>query len=284
MENSRRPQSDVGTYGLRISGLPYAGPLLSPAEADAPLLHIERRSAESTVRGSGVGEERAQFELTDGAPLGLQLWRSPLRARFTGWRIHDDQTLVHPYLAVVAATAGYWLDWDAFHAGAFRLVDTAWAVLGARGDGKSTLLARLAQRGVDVLSDDLCMIDRGEVLAGPNAIDLRADAAGQLRTGHDVGVIGGRERWRVTTAPSSARTRLGGWISLRWADEFALRRIPPSRLVPALLANPTLKLPVRRPERLLSLAALPGWELSRPEGWAELDSACDVLMDGLAES
>jgi len=213
--------------------------------------------------------------------MALEMWRDPLRARFTGRHRLDSHALVHPFLALAAATAAHWLDREAFHAGAFRLGDEAFAVLGEKDAGKSTAMCHLATRGIDVLADDLVVLENGDVLAGPNSIDLRPGAAHRLGVGKNLGMIGARERWRVITGVSEPRTRLAGWITLRWGATVELRKIPATNLLATLLASTTLRLPTRDPERMLALAALPAYELRRPQRWEALDSASTLLIEHL---
>jgi hypothetical protein len=261
--------------------VPGAAALLSEVAPDAPLLRIERRVAVPRIAGSGIGEDRAQFELLDEDALALELWRDPLRARFSAASPPDDQALIHPFLSLAAATAAYWLGWDALHSGAFRLGDSAWAVLGDRGAGKSSTLCGLAKQGVDVLTDDLLVVADGYVLAGPNSIDLRAETAHHLSVGDYLGIVGARERWRVVTPTSPCRTRLAGFVTLSWGEQVDLRPVPASRRVEMLLAGSTLGLPSPTPRRLLELAALPAWELRRPKRWAAQRAAGDLLVERL---
>ena len=245
------------------------------------MLTIERVVGDPAIVGTGVGEDRAQFELEDHGPLALEVWRRPLLARFTGLRPPNDEALVHPFLVLAAATAAHWLGWDALHAGAFRLGQSAWGILGERNAGKSSLLCGLALRGIDVLTDDLLVIADGEALAGPKSVDLRGEASRRLCVGEPLGVVGARERWRYRTPPSLPSTRLAGFLSLSWGERLELAPVPARRRIPALLASSTLALPSLRPQRLIELAALPAWELCRPRDWNVLDDACDLLADRL---
>jgi hypothetical protein len=247
----------------------------------APLLEIERCVGPPDITGSGIGDDRAQFELLDSGILALEIWRDPLRARFTGAYPPDDQALIHPFLSLAAATSAHWMGWDALHAGGFRVGDLAWAVLGDRGAGKSSTMCDLALRGVDVLTDDLLVIADGDVLAGPNSIDLRPETARELRVGEDLGVVGARERWRVVTPASSPRTPLAGFVSLSWGDDVELVPLSARQRVELLLAGSILGLPSASPHRLLELAALPAWELRRPRRWTALSEAGRLLVNRL---
>jgi len=246
------------------------------------VLTIERVVGEPAIVGTGVGEDRAQFELEDGGLLALEVWRHPLRARFTGAHPPDDQALVHPFLVLAAATAAHWLDWEAIHAGGFRLGNAAWGVLGDRNAGKSSLLCGLSLRGVDVLSDDLLVLADGMVHAGPNSVDLRAETARRLDVGEYIGVAGARERWRFVTPHSRLRTPLAGFVSLSWGERIEMLPLPASRRLQLLMEGSTLGLPSATPGRLLELAALPSFELRRPKDWAALDQGVRLLVDRLS--
>lgn len=273
-----------GAYGFRIAGLPGAGPLLSRLPVDSPLLRVEWAMEEQALTISGVGENRARFQVAGSAPVVIDIWRDPLRARFSGLRRPDEQAFVHPFLSLVAATVANWLGQEAFHSGAFLLDGKAWALLGEKEDGKSSMLCHLATQGFDVLTDDLLVVDRGVALSGPNSLDLRAGTAQHLGVGENLGIVGERERWRVVTRPTAQRVPLAGWLSLGWAETVELVHIPVSRRVPMLLESSMLKLPARHPERLLALAALPAWELRRPRRWDSLEACTALLTERLSAS
>lgn len=281
VEGQRPPDVDragtAGAYGLRLEGLIGADRLLSPLAVGAPLLRVEQVMGIGGILECRLWEDRAHFQLLEAEATALEISRAPLVARFTVTRPFDAQALVHPYLALAAAVVSHWAGMDAFHAGAFVKDGGAWALVGDKGLGKSTTLAYLASRGVDVLTDDLLIVDHGAVLAGPNSIDLRSEAAAHLGVGDCLGAVGARERWRVVTAPSVPRTPLRGWIFLSWGDEVGLRPVSLSRRLSLLLAHPALGLPRTEPKRLLELAALPGWELRRPQRWGVMDEVLATL-------
>jgi hypothetical protein len=281
VEGERLPDVDptgtTGAYGLRLDGLSGAERLLSPVAADSPLLRVEQVMGIGGILECLLWNDRAQFQLLEAEATALEISRTPLVARFTVKQPFDVQALVHPYLALAAAIVSHWAGMNAFHAGAFVKDGGAWALVGDKGLGKSSTLAYLADRGVDVLTDDLLIVDHGEVLAGPNSIDLRSGAAACLGIGKCLGIIGARERWRVVTAPSAPRTPLRGWIFLSWGNEVSLRPVSLSRRLSLLLANPALGLPPTQPELLLEMAALPVWELRRPQRWGVMDEVLAAL-------
>lgn len=266
----------AGAYGLSLPDLEGAAGLLVPAPADWPVLRVCRRAGVVPAVVPRVSESRATLRLQGGGQVDVE--RQGLTATFTHPGPADDEAIVHPYLAGAAATVSRWLRRDAFHAGAFVAGGGAWAVLGDKGGGKSTLLAWLAQRGVPLVTDDLLVVDAGMALAGPRCADLRDEAAAALSLGEDVGVLGARRRFRMRTAPVAPAVPLRGWILPTWGGELAALPVPASRRLPALLHHLALRVPPLYPARFLDYAALPFIELRRPRRWDLLDPASDLLL------
>jgi hypothetical protein len=276
---SSAPQAGpVGAYGLRLEGLRDARSLLVPADPNWPTFHIDRETGAPPWREFDVvTDSDAQLMLQTGGEI--RIVREPGTVIFSTEPGMSEEALVHPYLAPVAAVAGYWFDRESFHAGAFVVDGAAWAVLGERESGKSTLLASLALRGIDVLSDDMLILDSDRPFAGPRSIDLRATAAQELGVGQHLGVVGARERWRLQLAPTSCATSLLGWIFLAWGSRIETVRVEPHERIVRLGAQRGVRLPPKDPARLLDLAGLPAWELRRPHDWTALDAATDALID-----
>jgi hypothetical protein len=190
----------------------------------------------------------------------------------------DPQELVHPYLVPAAAGFCAWTGREAYHAGAFVVGGRAWAVVGDKEGGKSTVLAHLAQRGHAVLSDDLLVLEDRTVQPGPRLIDLRRPAAEHLGIGEPVPSIREGGRWRMLLEPTPD-VELAGWVFLRWGDTVGIDRVGPGDRVGRLLElGPT------RPEAVVSLASLPAYELVRPRDWEALPHAADRLLDELARA
>jgi hypothetical protein len=182
--------------------------------------------------------------------------------------------LVHPHLAAAVTVSAYWLGRESFHAGAFVVGDGAWAVVGEKTSGKSTLLASIAQAGLPVMTDDILVLAGETALAGPRSIDLRQPTAEHLGIGEALGVFGDRERWRVPLPQVEPELPLRGWVSLRWAEETVVRPVKGSERLMRIAGNRGFLLEPRDPAMLIGLSSLPMLELSRPARW---DAAADAL-------
>jgi hypothetical protein len=271
-------EGPIGAYGLRLEGIGGARSLLSPADPGWPAFHIHSRVDTRPWRDfEVVTDSEAQLMLKTGGEI--RMVRDPGNVIFSTERPLSEEALVHPYLAPVAAVAGYWFDRESFHAGSFVVDGAAWALLGEREAGKSTLLASLALRGVTVLSDDMLILDDDVPFTAPRSIDLRAAAARRLGVGQPLGVVGARERWRLRLGPDTGPTTLRGWIFLAWGDGVEISEVKPHERIARLGAQRGVRLPPRDPARLIDLAGLPAWELRRPRAWDSLDRAADVLLD-----
>ena len=270
-------EGPVGAYGLRLEGVEAGRPLLVPADPHWPTFQIRSEVGEPPWRQSDVvTDSEAELRLQTGGEVRIE--RDGL-VLFTTRRLVEGWELIHPYLAPVAAVAGYWFDRESFHAGAFVVDGAAWAVLGERDAGKSTLLASLALRGVTVLSDDMLILDGVAPFAGPRSIDLRSAAARHLGVGEPLGIVGARERWRLRLGPITASAALRGWIFPVWGNQTDVSELTPHERVARLGSQRGLRLPAKDPARLLDLAALPAWELRRPRDWDALDAATNLILD-----
>jgi hypothetical protein len=272
--------SSPGAYGFKLTGADEARELLVDAPPDWPDLTLERRlvAAEPPERDS-IGPEFARITLQQG---WVELARADNRATFCLRTAITDSDLVHPYLAPAAAVAARWAGRESFHAGAVVVSGGAWGVLGDKETGKSSTLAWLALHGHDVLMDDLLVLDGGDALAGPRCIDLREGPAAQLGAGEPLGVVGLRERWRLTLGPVPPRVPLRGWVTLGWGDRV---EVEPARSVDRLLALLPLRsvrLVPPAPDALVRLASLPVLQLRRPQVWESLPGAAEALLDAIA--
>jgi hypothetical protein len=266
----------AGCYGFALTGVEAARELLVEALDDWPALELRH---EPTGPGGpeldSVGPDRAELPLHGG---WATIERSPARVVFRLPAAPPARDLVHPYLAPAAAVAARWAGRESFHAGAVVAGGGAWAVLGDKESGKSTTLAHFALRGLDVVADDLLVIDRDAVLAGPRCIDLREASAQRLGAGEPLGVVGVRERWRLALGPVAPRVPLRGWITLAWADEVAVEPLRGAERMLALLPFRSVQLVPGAPADLVDFSSLPVLRFARPRHWDALEPGAERLL------
>lgn len=254
-------------YGLRLRGLPTKG--LMPVDAlDWPVVEVRQAGGEMPSEEPWLGDDDALLEL-DGVRR-LALTRAPALATFHGPTLSPDD-LLHPYLGPVGITFSRWLGRETFHAGAFVVSGGAWALVGPREAGKSSLLAALARRGIPVFCDDLVVIDGLDAFAGPRMLDLRERPAPDLADERDVEPARRGTRWRVKLDAVEPVAPFRGWVFLRWSDSLRLERVPAATTLARLAGwrgRPELPSDA---EQMLELGALPAWELHRPRGWHAVD-------------
>jgi hypothetical protein len=272
----------VGAYGLRLRGVDSVRALLVPAEASWPSVELVSRIGENSPDPYDcVSERRAALKLREGGRILIE--REEGRVLFTAPNPPRPEELVHPFLAPVASVYAYWLGRESFHAGAFVADDGVWALIGDRESGKSSTLAWLALTGYEVVCDDVLVLEGANTLPAPRSIDLRPEAAHALGAGEPIGLVGARERWRLTLGAVRRNLPLRGWIFLTWSDRVETVRVPgPERLV-RLGANRGARLPLSDPAGLVELAALPGWELRRPRGWDSLVPAAERMLETVSD-
>jgi hypothetical protein len=271
----------LGAYGFRLAGLDAAARLLARAEPEWPELVLDRVIDDAAAPSHDrVGEDRAELILRSGG--WVELDRAASKATYHLHHRPRDGDLLHPYLAPVAALAARWLGRESFHAGAFVVDGGAWAVLGDKEAGKSSTLAHLALRGHAVVSDDVLVLEGGDVFAGPRCIDLRAEPSKRLGAGEPLGVVGVRERFRLELGPMPSRVPLHGFVMLGWGDEVALEPVHGAERLLALVPHRALLLESNAPADLLDLSSLPFLRLRRPHDWASLEETADVLLHALA--
>jgi hypothetical protein len=256
-------------YGLRVTGLD--GTRLLPVGLENQIRVAVSQSRDDPERPA-LGADRAVLDLPNGRQLRLD--RRAGTATFTGPPLSPDE-LVHPYLGAVASIFNRWAGREVFHAGAFVAGGRAWAVVGGREAGKSTLLAALADRGVPVVADDLVVTDGEDVFCGPRCIDLRTLGPGWPGP---VTPARGNTRWRRALPPLSPRIPLGGWIHLRWEAAAAMAPVPASVSLGRLAAGRTRPALASDPGTLLTLATRPAWDLGRRREWAEMDAVIDLVL------
>jgi hypothetical protein len=289
MENDRlRPSScspptlapvRVGAYGLHLPDLGDAADLLVEAPAGWPSWRIV------LATGSGAPTEFVEQS------------RARVRSAPSGWVDIDLSThtttlhlphepphahIAHPFLGSTAVVVADWLGLQSFHAGAFVTDRGAWAILGYKGAGKSSMLAALSRMGVPILTDDLLVI--GEELqgfAGPRCIDLRRETASALSLGVHLGVVGTRERWRIQLDPIAAELPLAGWICLDWGEPGILP-VPTHERIRILHQSVALRVEQHDPgilTRLMDLFALPMVRVRRRKSMATLTEMAEAVLD-----
>lgn len=267
-----------GAYGLHLPALAAAGDLLVEAPKHWDDWHIE------LATGSGrpaefVDDRRARLICQ---PSG---WVDIDRASRTSTlhlpRRPATHEIAQPRLGMSAAIAAHWCGNYSFHAGVFVAAGAAWGVLGAKGAGKSSLMATLALMGVPVLADDALILDGdGQALAGPRCIDLRKQTANELGVGESIGVVGTRERFRMRLDPVPCEVPLAGFISLGWGRD-AFTAVPPGERVGTLAKSFALRLPERNEHAhvtLMDLLALRMMRFRRPRELTRIDESAQRLL------
>lgn len=269
-----------GAYGLTLAGVDGIDRFLLDAPVAWPVVTLRLSGKAAPAGEDFVDDARGQAEVAVSGGR-VRLLRNPLHAVFAkaAPTMHE---LVHPVLSPVAVVAGHWLGRESYHAGAFVVDGAAWAVVGDRESGKSSTLGRLALDRVDILCDDVVVLeveaDSITAMAGPRAIDLREEASARLGVGEDLGTVGARDRWRVPLGEVSPEVPLRGWIFLSWGDQLASRPLPVGERLVRIARSRALRIPPRRPEVLMQLAALPGIEVSRPRRWDTIGETVALLV------
>ena len=264
------PTDQNAAYGFRWAGL--SDPALAVAGSDDwPTVSVQQTAtsgpgaAEAEAEPEQVGEDAASIQ-TLAARLRLDRPSSRLEIRAPDALPVAD--LIHPVLWPAAAVFARWHEHETFHAGAVSFDGRgAWAILGAHGAGKSSLLAMLALEGVEVLVDDLLVVAEQRCFAGPRCIDLRPEAAEALSIGPDAPLVRSSERRRLTLPPCSGEYRLRGFLHLQWGADVRLERLLPVQRLPLLLDHRRVIGLGADFEHVLDLVALPVIRLIRPPDW-----------------
>src|SRR4051812_2509642 len=213
--------SGVGAYGFEIEGLHDGDRLLGPAEPGWPRLQVVRDEAggdppADVAPGTvTMDDESAAIWLTGTDRILID--RASFTVRFaTGVRL-EDEVIAHPYIALPASIASRWLGRQILHAAAFLHAGKAWALLGEKEAGKSSLVGWLHHRGYEILTDDILVVEGAAAFSGPRCVDLRPESAAVLG-GEDVGMLGNRVRWRLRPGAVPSSTPLAGLVHLKWGE------------------------------------------------------------------
>ena len=268
-----------GAYGLRWAGVDSAD-LPADAPGDWPLVTVTTRVGEPVLTAASFGGQKAEIEIAPRCDLYLD--REAGSAEYVAPDELTSDELIHPYLAKSASVFAVWTGRAAIHAGAFVHRGRAWGVLGAREAGKSTLLARLATRGVPVVADDLLVITPDLTVAmGPRCIDLRPATVERLGSGTTIPSRRG-SRGRLPLPPIEPATPLGGWVVLDWGERAAVEPLRASDRLGNLIARRMYGLtPAAGAGMLLDLTTLPSLRLTRPCEWGSEPAAIDLLLSAL---
>ena len=276
-----------GAYGLRIDtpGQSVDPSLVVRADPTWPRWTVAwEQSDEARPGGNRVLESWSPDRAVLAAqPVGtITIERAAARTTLHLPEPPAPAALLHPYLASTGVVAGHWLGRAPFHAGAFAFGGCSWGVLGAREMGKSSLLMSLHRAGLPVLSDDVLVLDGATAYSGPRCLDLRRSAAERFSDGTYLGVVGTRERWRVTLPPVPSQLPFGGWVLLDWTDRILVDRPRTSVRLDALLRHVGLTAPGVPTEGLLDLLAVPMLRFGRPRDWTRAGEALDRLLEAIA--
>jgi hypothetical protein len=248
-------------------------------DSGAPTVDLALHHASMRETAEDVGESRVLVGMR--GHNGMEVLRDPPRITLSFIEPVSAHALVHPVLTIPMSILARWRGDVTLHAGAFAANGAAWAVIGGREAGKSTMLATVARAGCPIVADDLLTIDAGEVWSGPQCVDLRPDVAERYGA-RSIGEVGGRVRYRLSTPPSPPRLPLKGIFLLDWheARDVALTELQAGERLKLLYDQEYIALlGPADPNRILDLMELPAWRLSRPRDWAATDAAVSALLE-----
>jgi hypothetical protein len=271
-----------GAYGFRLVPRAWEGSLpgLLPAEPAAPQVELEWRHASPLAEREQIDPDRIVLSRPRLSLLDVR--REPAAITLELPEPVTADAIVHPLLTPPIAILARWRGDLTLHAGAFFANGMAWGVIGAREAGKSTTLARLAERGCPILADDLLVLEGTTAHAGPACIDLRPDIAARMPETRFLGEIAGRPRYRMAAPEGPGRAPLGGIFLLDWCERDRVQ-------VDALDAGEGLQLLYGQeyigllgpadPTKILELLGTPMWRVRRPADWDVSAEALDRMLD-----
>jgi hypothetical protein len=264
-------------YGFRVLGIDDRDALAVRDAADWPALSVEQ---EIDPAAEIPPDHLSDHDGSIGTPAGqLCLDRAASRVVVRSRQGVAASDLVHPCLWPAAAVFARWRGAETLHAGGF--VDAAggaWAVLGDREAGKSSLLAALALAGHQVVVDDLLVVDGADCYAGPRCIDLRPEAVAGLAVERTTTPVRSTQRRRLALDPSDGRFALRGFAYLDWGDQVRVESVSPAEHFGLLTRHRRVSHLGADVDHLFDLAALPALRLRRPLAWEALPQACGELM------
>lgn len=269
----------AGAYGFQIKGF-YSHSLIPSPSPESPILSVEYRREPGLKTPSSIEDDRARLNLVDGGDITLE--REGLSAVIRSPLALTEDELAHPYLGTAAVVAAHWCGREPFHGGGIVAGGGAWAVLGSREGGKSTLLAAASGLGHPVVADDLLVVSEGSVFSGPRSIDLRPDALEHLSESLPTCDVRRGTRHRLSLGPIAASFPLTGFVFLAWGEEIIVREVGVEERLSRLAKHRSMKgRDPAHPSLLLDLTALPAYEFVRPKRWDDLVEACGSLISTL---
>jgi hypothetical protein len=251
-------------------------------------------AAGSRLRLQVVGPSGSwgEFRIEDGGEI--------VRVTLDEWAVLDDacEALITSIFSCVLAQRGL----TCLHASVVAVEDRVIALVGASGDGKSTLALALVQRGGRLLADDVAAISlrAGDcwVAAGRPALRIPPDSAAslgatftELRSVWTIASPDGGKRYYEVDA--NRRVPDPSWLPL--AGVFLLgprcrggparaRPVVPADLLPALLANRHMAQVLDQAGHRRDFACLaalvrrvPARELIRPDDLATVSAVADAV-------
>lgn len=241
-------------YGFRVDGMPESGWLALHGAERWPLLTLDLNHTVSLAGQAQLDVERLRADVcADLAP--------------------DE--IVHPLLGRMITLLAAGRGIDALHGGGLLGAGGAWTLIGNCEAGKSSLLGQCHRDGAPVLSDDIVVLEGMRCLAGPRFIDLRAGAAERLGPG--VPARGGTKQ-RIRLPPGPAEVEMAGVVHLAWGPTLELTELRPAEAVARLVDHRAERMWPRSLALVLDLAALPTFELRRPQTLDSLADSARLLM------
>ena len=261
---------------MRLLGLRPDPDLLARVPSNAPPLTIERTVGVSRHEESALARDVGR-DLIDGAGT-MSLWLDERRVEYAlNIQLSDDE-LIHPWLAPAAAALALQDGRLALHGGVLEVNGRSVALVGDRESGKSTLVAAAAMSGISVLTDDVVVVDDAHAVhAGPRCIDLREGSAAFFGARWTVLARGGT-RQRMLLPQALPVVPLAAVVVLHWGEPITMTRLAAPARLQALLPHLASAQTAASFTRVLSLARVPVYALSRPREWRLLArTLADVL-------
>ena len=268
----------LGACGVKLEGFSEPELLVPvPRGSSWETVRLRKQVVTADLGPNRMDERSGVIRFVGGA--GVLLDRPAMAATLVTPAADHNGALDHAFLSAVGAGFARWRGDDSFHAGAFVAVGRAWALVGERYAGKSSLLAVLDARGHAVVTDDLLVVSHGSALAGPRCVDLRPTVGEVLGLRERTHPARDEERLRLRLGPVELEVPLRGWVFLSWGDEVAVRRLGAAERLRRLVDARMLTQPGSDPRQLLDLSGLPAWELLRPFDLGSMDETVDRLLE-----